>query len=453
MTTMLKLDGPVLTAGMDGYDDARRVWNAMFDRKPALLARCAHAQDVATAVRHAREQQLRLAVRGGGHNIAGLGSIDGGLLIDLAGIAGVEVDLPARRVRVGGGALFGQVDVVTQRHGLAVPSGIISSTGVGGLTLGGGMGWLARRYGLTCDHLLAAELVTADGRIVHVDEERDPELLWGLRGGGGNFGIVTEFTFALRALGPQVLFGPTIYALSDAPAVLQAYRDVCATAPRELCIWADLLHAPPLPFLPTHVHGTPVLSLLQCYLGEPQRADALLRPFHDAARPLGSGLMQRPYCEAQSLFDAAYGPGMRNYWSAHNLTGLSDSLIDLLVEAAGALPTDTSDIMIHQLGGAIDDQAADATAYPHRGVAFALTPGARWSSPADDERCIAWTRALHAAISPTATGTAYVNFISEHEGREQCAYAQHMARLGALKQTHDPERVFQSTQRVLHPSN
>lgn len=445
--TTLQLDGTVLRPGADGYDDARRVWNARFDRRPALIARCRHARDVARAIRHARERGWPLAVRGGGHHIAGLASIEGGLLIDLSTMAQVDVDVGAGTVRVGGGAVWGQVDAATEPHGMAVPSGIISSTGVGGLTLGGGIGWLARRYGLTCDHVIEAELVDADGEIRRVAPDCDPELLWGLCGGGGNFGVVSAFTFRLRALAPQVTFGPTIYALRDARAVLQAYRELCLDAPRELCVWADLLHAPPLPFLPEPVHGQPVLSLLQYYLGAPEDAETALRPLARAATPLGSGRVPRPHSEAQGLFDAAYGHGLRNHWSAHNLAHLSDAVIDLIVDAAADLPTKSSDIMIHQLGGAIDDVAPDATAYPHRGVPFALTPGARWDSADDDPRCLAWVRALHAALAPHALGTAYVNFIAEAAGQAGSAYGAQLSRLRALKQARDPDDVFRATQR------
>jgi FAD/FMN-containing dehydrogenase len=443
----LKLDGSVLRPGDAGYEEALPVWNAMIDRRPAWIVRPASTADVAAAVRYAQEHELDLAIRGGGHNVAGLGTCDG-MVIDLSQMRTVSVDIDRRTVRVGGGALWRDVDQGTHPHRLAVPSGIISSTGVGGLTLGGGIGWLARRHGLTCDNLVEAEVVCADGRVLIASETEHPDLFWGLRGGGGNFGVVTAFTFKLHDVGGDVLFGPTVYALDDAEAVLRAYRDFSAGAPRDCCVWVDLLTAPPLPFLPEPVHGTRVVSILQMYVGDPAEGERTLAPLHSAAPPLGSGCILRPYVDAQCLADEAYTAGKRNYWTSHNVQELSDAAIYDLVQAAATLPTPMSDILISQLGGAIDDPSLDATAYPHRGAAFAITPGARWDDPGDDARCVAWARACHRALATHARGTAYSNFIGERSGAEADAYGAHLARLREIKRRYDPDNVFRNNQNI-----
>lgn len=448
MTADLRIEGAVLLPGAEGYDEARSVWNAMIDRRPAIVARCVDANDVAATIRLAVDRGLPVAIQGGGHNVAGHGTCDGGVLVDLSEMRSVSVDLARRVAKVGGGARWRDVDAVTQRHGLATPSGIISSTGVGGLTLGGGIGWLARQHGLTSDNLRSAQIVCADGVVRTVDADEEPELFWGLRGGGGNFGVVTELTFALHDVGPEVLFGPIVFAHDDAEVVLRAFRDFARTAPRECCVWPDLLTAPPLPFLPERAHGTRVLSLLSFCGGDPKEGERALAPLMDAAEPLGHGLMRRPYVEAQSLFDETYAAGKRNYWTTDNFTELTDDVIAALVEASRELPTDASDILIHQLGGAIDDPATDATAYPHRGVAFAVTPGARWEDPADDGRCVAWAKGVHRDLAPHALGTAYSNFVGEARGAERAAYGGHLDRLRRLKRRYDPDNVFSSNQNV-----
>lgn len=442
-----KLKGSVLRPGDTGYEAALQVWNAMVERRPALIVRPAHAADVAVAVRHAQELGLGLAVRGGGHNVAGLGTGDG-MVIDLSLLRSVSIDPNNRLARVGGGALWRNVDHESQCHGLATPGGIISSTGVGGLTLGGGIGWLARRHGLTCDNLIEAEVVCADGQVRSASAHEHPDLFWGLRGGGGNFGVVTAFTFGLHDVGPEVFFGPTFYALDDAAAVLRAYRDFAADAPRDCCVWVDLLAAPPLPFLPEETHGTAVVSVLQMYVGNAAEGERALAPLHSAAKPLGDGRKRRPYVEAQSLFDEAYAPGKRNYWTSHNVEELTDAAIHDLVQAATTLPTLMSDILLSQLGGAIDDPSPDAAAYPHRGAAFAITPGARWDEPANDSRCIEWARACHGVLARHARGTAYANFIGDPSGAEALGYGEHLARLRQIKRRYDPNNVFRRNQNI-----
>ena len=429
------------------YDEARSVWNAMIDRRPALIVRAAGVADVMAAVTFARERDLPLAVRGGGHNIAGTGVCEGGVTLDLGAMRSVQVDPVRRLARVEGGATLADLDHEAQAFGLVTPGGVVSSTGVGGLTLGGGFGWLSRKHGLTADNLVAVELVTAEGRLVTASATENPELFWGLRGGSGNFGVATGFQFRLHPLGPEVLFGPTVYRLEEAAAVLRHYRDFAAAAPREVCVWADLMTAPPLPFLPEALHGTKVLTLMQCYAGDPREGEAALAPLRGFGSPIGDAVGPLPFTAAQKILDETYAKGARNYWKASNHAGLSDGLIERLVALAAELPTPQSDILICQLGGAIGEVAPEASAYPHRAAAFALAPGVRWTDPAEDEACIGWIRAAFEPLQAGADG-AYVNFIAETEGREQDAYGANYARLAALKARWDPENAFRLNQNV-----
>lgn len=443
-----EIKGRLLLPGEAGYDNARQIWNAMIDRRPAAILVCADALDVAAGVRAAAEAGLPVCVRGGGHNVAGTAVADGALMIDLSDMRGVEVDAGGRRARVEGGALLSDLDAATQAQGLATSGGVVSSTGVAGLTLGGGFGWLSRLHGLAADNLLAVELVLAEGRQVRASAEEHPELFWGLRGGSGNFGVATAFEFALHPLGPEVLFGPMVFPLAEAPAVLRQYEAFALAAPRACCVWADLMTAPPMPFLPEEVHGSKILTLMQCYAGDPEEGRAVLAPLRDFGKVLGEAVMSRPYCEAQAILDSAYDKGARNYWSGHNFARLEDPLPETLSEIAAGLPTPESDILISQLGGAIADRAPDDSAYPHRQANFAITPGVRWRNPAEDEAQVAWLRAASERIGALTEAGCYVNFISETEGRAQEAYGPNYARLAALKKQYDPGNLFRSNQNV-----
>jgi hypothetical protein len=443
------LTGRLLRAGDADYDDARRVWNAMIDRRPALIVRPRNVADVRAAVRHAGEYGHVVAVRGGGHNVAGTGVCDGGVLIDLSAMRVVAVDHQARVAQVEGGAHLADLDRAVGAHGLATTGGVVSSTGVAGLTLGGGFGWLARKHGLAVDNLLAVEVVLANGEIVQASAEENTDLFWALRGGGGNFGVVTRFSFRLHRLGHAVLFGPTLYRLEDAPRVLRHYREFCEKAPRECCVWAVLFNAPPFPFLPERHHGTPVLSLMQCFAGDDlSRGERVLAELHKAAEPIGDGVAPVPYGQAQQFLDQAYAHGARNYWSAQSYVELPDETIDTVVENAAELPAEESDILISQLGGAIDDVARDATAYPHRGIRFAVNVGARWRDPVDDERCVAWTRESGASLAPGASGGRYVNFIAESSDSDGSAYGTNFERLRSVKRRYDANNLFRVNQNV-----
>ena len=374
--------GELMSPETPGYDKARRLWNAMIDKRPALIARCTGVADVMKAVDLARERDLVVAVRGGGHNVAGLATVDDGIVIDLSSMNAVHVDPDAGTARVQGGALWADVDHETQAFGLATPSGIISTTGVGGLTLGGGFGWLSRKHGLSADNLQSANLVTAGGRFVTANQDDTPDLFWALRGGGGNFGIVTSFEFALHEVGPEVLFGPTVYRLKDAGHVLRHYRTFAETAPDECTVYPDLLTAPPLPFLPEEVHGTKVLFLAQMYAGDMEEGEDVLRPLREFGDPIADAVAPTPYVEAQRRSDPLFPDGGRYFWKSHNLASLSDPVIDTVVDCARTMPTDLCDILIQQMGGRIGNPSSDATAFPHRDTAFVLTLGGR------SERCV-----------------------------------------------------------------
>ena len=443
-----QMRGPLLSSGDRGYDAARQVWNGMIDRRPALIARCSGTADVMTAVRFASSHQLLVSVRGGGHNIAGSAVCDGGLMIDLSAMRGVRVDPSARRARVQGGATWGDLDHETQAFGLATPGGVISTTGVGGLTLGGGFGWLSRLHGLAADNVRSVDVVTAGGERLTASEAEHQDLFWGIRGGGGNFGVVTSFEFALHEVGPQVFAGPTVYRLKDAPDVLRRYRDFALDAPRECCVWAVLLTAPAFPFLPEEVHGTKILSVFQFYAGDVDQGEKVLRPLRSYGDPLADVVGPMPYEAVQRILDPLYGKGARNYWKSHNFTDLPDAAIDLLVAYAETFPTPKSDMVIHHVGGAVSDATSDATAYPHRDAAFIVTPGARWEDPSADERCTTWIRDWYDALARFATGGSYVNFITEEEGREQVAYGVNYERLKKLKSRYDPTNLFRMNQNV-----
>jgi FAD/FMN-containing dehydrogenase len=450
-----KLRGQLILPQNEDYDEARAVWNAMIDKKPALIVRCLGVADVIEAVRFARENDLLVAVRGGGHNIAGVSVCEQGLMIDLSPMRAVHIDPKAQTARVQGGATFAEVDHETQAFGLAVPNGVVSTTGVGGLTLGGGFGRLSRKYGLTADNLLSADVVTADGALTTASANENADLFWGIRGGGGNFGIVTSFKFKLHEVGPEVLFGPIAYRLEDAAQVLRHYRDFAINAPNECSIWADFLTAPPLPFLPEAVHGTKVLFVVPFYAGNLQDGEALLKPLRQYGKPIADAVAVTPYIAAQRALDDLYAKGARNYWKSHNFTELSDAALDTIVAYARKLPTSQSDILISHLGGVINDVAPEATAYPHRDITFVVTPGGRWEDPAQDNASIAWVRQCFEALTPHATGLSYVNFIAESAGREQEAFGPNHDRLVKLKKKYDPTNLFRLNQNITpekHPS-
>ena len=428
---------------MAAYEDARKVWNGTVDRRPALIARCLNDADVQSAVRFAGAHRMLVSVRGGGHHIAGNAVADGGLTIDLSGMRSVSVDAGNRTARVGPGALLADFDGAAQAHGLATPLGINSTTGVAGLTLGGGFGWLTRRYGMTIDNLLAATVVTADGEVRIASATSEPDLFWAVRGGGGNFGVVTSFDFQLHPVGPEIYAGLVVYPFVQARQVLRAWRDFTAEAPDELSVWSVLRKAPPLPFLPASVHGTEVLVLAVAYSGDVaagQRAAAPVLQFGD---PLGSALMPTPYAAFQRAFDPLLAPGGRNYWKSHNFSVLTDAALDMVIESAGGLPGPECEIFVAQLGAAMARVNPSATAYVGRDACYIMNVHGRWSDPRDDDRVRAWARQVFRNAAPHATGSGYVNFLTEDEaGRVATSYGTNYPRLQAAKRRFDPENLF-----------
>jgi FAD/FMN-containing dehydrogenase len=434
------LRGGLLCPGDDGYDAARAVWNGMIDRSPAVIARCAGVADVQAALGFARGHGLPVAVRGGGHNAAGLAVCDGGLVVDLTLMRGVRVDAARRSVRVQGGATWGDLDRETQVYGLATTGGAISSTGVAGLTLGGGLGWLMRSYGLVCDNLLSADLVTADGRSLTASATENADLFWGLRGGGGNFGVVTSFEFRLHAVGP-VLAGMLIYPLAQAREVLRVYREFTAAAPDELTVFAVLMTTP---------DGMPVLALILCYNGPLEAGEAAIRPLRQTAPPMVDQVGPMPYVVLQSMLDEGFPHGLQVYWRSHFLTGLGDDAIDALLERFAAVGSPLTAVLIEQLGGAVARVGAHDTAFGHRAAPYNLAIVARWADPTQADAHIAWTRDLWEALRPSAAGV-YVNYLGAGEGAERVRAAYDpgtYARLAELKRRYDPENVFRFNQNI-----
>ncbi|SEG25050.1 FAD-binding oxidoreductase [Marinobacterium lutimaris] len=442
------IHGQVICPGDTAYDQSREIWNAMIDRKPGLILVCSGTADVMSAVAYARKHNLLVSVRGAGHNIAGKSLSDGAVLIDLSALKSVRVDPDAKTVKVGPGATLGDLDHETQAFGLACPVGINSTTGVAGLTLGGGFGWLSRSYGMTVDNLISAEIVTAGGARLVCNEQQNPDLFWAIRGGGGNFGIVTEFEFRLHPVGPMLMAGPTVFPFSQAKSVLGAYRELCAKAPDQLTVWAVIRDAPPLPFLEEEVHGTKVVIIVGVYNGELSEGEKALAPIHKLGDELGTGIGAYPFAGFQQAFDPLLTPGARNYWKSHNFTGLPDDLIDMLVDYGGRLPSSQSEIFVAQMGGATNRVDPVATAYPHRDTEFIMNVHTRWETEDQDKNCIDWARDFYDATRPLATGGVYVNFISEGEDRIDGAYGANYDRLAAIKAQMDPDNFFRENQNI-----
>ena len=444
-TTALRTSfrGALLHPGEEGYEEARRVWNGAIDRHPALIARCAGADDVVEAVRFARERELPVTVRGGGHAVAGHAVCDGGLMIDLSLMKAVEVDPEARTARAAGGLLWRELDAATQQHGLATTGGIISHTGIGGLTLGGGFGHLMRRHGLTVDNLLAVELVTADGERLRVDAASEPELFWGLRGGGGNFGVATAFEYRLHPVGPLVLGGPMFWGLDDAPAVLRVLRELAPAAPDELGISISIMPAPPMPFLAPEQFGKPVIGLVLAWMGDFAAGERAIAPLREVGRPLADVVRPVPYLALQSMLDGGAPHGRHYYWKAHRLPALSDATIDVFCERASAFTSPFAQINGWAVGGAVSRVDPGATAVGERETGFELSFAVGWPpSDPDGERHRAWSRAGWEALRGESAGI-YANFISdEGSAGVEAAYGARLARLTAVKDRYDPDNVF-----------
>ena len=445
------LHGPLIQPGDKGYDEARSIWNGAIDRRPACIARCTGAADVVAAVRFARERDLEIAVRSGGHGVGGHALCDGGLVIDLSPMKGIRVDPARRTARAEAGVLWGELDRETQLFGLATVGGIVTHTGIAGLTLGGGIGWLMRKYGATVDNLLSADVVTADGEVVTASQEQNPDLFWGIRGGGGNFGIVTSFEYRLHPVGPIVHAGPIFHPLEDAPEVLRFYREFIADAPDELTTIFNLRAAPPLPFLPEGVHGKPIVMVGACYAGSPEDGAEVVRPLKQFGSPIVDLLEPKPYRALQSMFDPSVPHGWHYYWKSVELPPLTDGAIDTLVEHASALTSPKSYCIVFQLGGALGRVDEGETAFSQRGAAHNVNINAIWTEEDPEaERHIAWARDFFDAMQPHAGGHVYLNFLGDEGGdRVRQAYgAENYQRLVELKHAYDPTNLFRLNQNI-----
>jgi len=443
------IKGSVVRPEDPSYDEVRKIWNAMIDRRPAVIVRCADSSDVQRAISFAGENRLELTIRGAGHNIAGNAVCENGMMIDLSTLRRVTVDANKRRALADPGATLGDFDAATQAHGLATPVGINSTTGIAGLTLGGGFGWLSRLHGLTIDHLLSAEVVTADGQKRTASEKEHADLFWAVRGGGGNFGVVTQFEFGLHPVGPEILAGLLVFPLQEGKQVLSSYREFMKSAPEELNVWIVMRKAPPLPFLPEAVHGKEVVVLAVFFAGDPGAGKKLVDRLRGFGTLQGEHVGPAPYLNWQQAFDPLLTAGARNYWKSHNFTELSDGIFNTMIEYAGKLPSPHCEVILACISGATNRVAPDATAYRHRDAKFIMNVHGRWESPADDQKCIGWSRELFQAASPFASAGAYVNFMTEEEGdRVAAVYGANYQRLSEIKRKYDPNNLFHFNQNI-----
>jgi len=444
-----KLAGAVLLPGDTGYDACRSVFNAMHDKRPGVIAQCASTADVVAAVGFAREHGLDVAVRSGGHSVAGLSVCEGGILIDLAGLKTIAVDPRARTARAGGGVLWGEFDAATQQHALHTPGGRVTTTGVGGFTTGGGYGWTSSKYGLTCDNLLSAEVVLADGRVVTASERENPDLFWGIRGGGGNFGIVTEFEYRLHPLGPIVLAGMMLWPIERATEVLRAWRDYVDVAPDELSTACAILTAPPEPFVPESLQGRQAFGMLAMYVGDAGEGVPVLQPLRDLG-PAVDLIQPMPYTVFQGLLDATAPKGLRSYWRGEYLQSLPDEAVDTFVRHGRDLAEagqPLSQMVVFRIGQGVAAVPDEATAFSHRGANYLFHPITMWQHPADDQRLMAGTRTFCDAMRPFSTGGAYLNFTPEDRVRDAYGAAKY-ERLVELKTRYDPENLFRLNQNI-----
>jgi FAD/FMN-containing dehydrogenase len=443
------IKGSVLVPDDPGYEEARQIWNAMIDRRPAVIVQCVQADDVPPVIRFARQNGLELSIRGAGHNIAGNALCDNGVTIDFSKMKNVRVDAGKKRAYVDPGATLANLDEAVQAHGLATPLGINSTTGIAGLTLGGGFGWLTRKYGMTIDNLVSVDMITADGKKIRAGANENGDLFWAIRGGGGNFGVVTQFEFQLFPVGPEIVAGLIVFPFNQAKQILTKYRQFVNSAPEELNVWVVLRKAPPLPFLPETVHGKEVVVLPIFYSGAVAEAEKLIAPLRAFGTALGEHIGAQPYVQWQKAFDPLLTPGARNYWKSHNFTELADGALNSIIEFAAKLPSPQCEIFIGLIAGAPNRVAPNAMAYGHRDARFVLNVHGRWNEATDDQKCIGWARDFFQASAPYASAGAYVNFMTEEEGdRVAAAYGSNYERLVQVKRRYDPENVFHFNQNI-----
>ena len=441
------LRGKLIQPGDGDYDESRKIWNAMIDKKPALIVQVANADDVSSAIKFAVANKLEITIRGAGHNIAGNCICDGGLMIDFSAMKKVRVDTDKKNAFVQPGATLKDLDAETQKYGLATPVGINSTTGIAGLTLGGGFGWLTRKYGFTIDNLLSAEIVTVDGKKLKASEKENVDLFWAIRGGGGNFGVVTEFEFKLHSVGPEILAGLLVFPFKQAKSILKQYKNFITTTPPEFNVWVILRKAPPLPFLPEDVHGKEVVVLAIAVVGDFDNGEKLVNSLRAFGQPVGEHIGRMPYVNWQQAFDPLLTPGSRNYWKSHNFIELKDDALDLMIDYASKLPTPQFEIFIGYLEGKFNTVPVNAMAYPNRDLKYILNVHGRWDDAKQDKMGIGWAREFFTATSKYASAGAYVNFMTEDEqDRVTKAYGPNYNKLVSIKMKYDPNNLLKHNQ-------
>lgn len=446
-----RLRGPLLFPDDAGYDESRTVWNAMIDRRPAAVARCMGTADVLACVRFAREHDVLLCIKGGGHNIAGLATADGALMLDMSLMRGTWVDPKQRIAHAQPGCVLGDLDRETQVHGLAAVLGFVSLTGIAGLTLGGGFGYLTRRWGWTADTVSSMTLVTADARVVFASAEENADLFWGLRGGGGNFGIVTGIDYALFPVRPEIVGGIVAWPASEAPRVLELYRTLSESAARELTLVAIMRPAPPAPWLPTAIHGKPIVALLACHSGPLGEAEAAVAPIKRFGTPVGDILVRRPYTQLQSLLDATQPKGRRYYWKSEYLSRVETALCEKVMDHAARIRSPFSAVILFQIGGALNDLPDDYSPAGNRDARYVLNVAGSWEGAAEDAGHIEWARSAWRDLRSFSTGGTYLNFLTEEEGPERTTAALGAAveRLARVKAQWDPQNVFRTNRNIV----
>lgn len=446
----MRLKGPVLAPGDAGYDESRTVWNAMIDRRPALVVRPLGTADVLACVQFAREHGILLCIKGGGHNIAGLATADGALMLDLSLMRGVWVDPQREVAHAQAGCLLGDVDRETQVHGLATVLGFVSMTGIAGLTLGGGFGYLTRRWGWTTDNVIGLDVVTSDARLVRATSEENPDLFWGLRGGGGNFGIVTGFDYTLHPVGPEVVGGLVAWPAPEAPEVLRLYRTLSEEAPPELTLVALMRPAPPAPWLPKDVHGQPIVALLACHSGKPEEGEKAVAAIKSFGTPVGDVLVRRPYAQLQTLLDGTQPKGRRYYWKSEYLARIEPALCEAFMAHAAKIRSPHASMILFQIGGALNRLADEHSPVGNRDARYVLNIGGAWEQADDDGANVAWAREAWDDLKAFSTGGTYINFLTQDEGPEriEAALGKSLARLAEVKARWDPENVFRTNRNI-----
>jgi FAD/FMN-containing dehydrogenase len=435
--------GQLLKPADAGYEEARKVHNGLVDKRPALIARCRGVADVVAAVNLTRSVGLEVAVRGGGHNVAGRATIDGGVMIDLSPMKGIHVDAKSRLARAEAGVTWAELNRETQSHGLAVTGGVVSSTGIAGLTLGGGLGWLMGKYGLALDNLKAVELVTAGGKILRASQEEEPDLFWAVRGGGGNFGVVTSFEYQLHPVGPTLTAGLIVHAIDRARDLLAFYRDGTRSLPDEHTLFATLAHAP-------DGSGTKVAALVTCHCGPPEDAEKAVRPLKEFGSPVLDAVAPMSYCDLNSMLDAGYPKGALNYWKSNFLAELSDAAIGTMIDCFARCPTPMGQLLIEHIHGAATRVGVGDTAFPHRREGYTFLVLAQWMQPAETSRCVAWARETHERMQPFYASGRYVNYLGDDEPGDAvaAAYGANYRRLQRIKAKYDPENFFRMNQNI-----